>query len=215
MESLNSNSKEREMQLTQRLVKQRHSHCMAWFEQLETHLRDLYLNSSPHAVDAFKPAFHSFFGEEHQTFRLKIRDLLEPGFTEDVIHRAVKSEEGSKSGVIALDGRREGMKVAGSKDSGVVLFAADDGVANESYNMSALHSRFCGISWRMTWREEVSHVRIDLDEHLLLGEDKMITVFMVKKNAIGRELFGWEFFGGEFWEVLIGGVLRVKTTAIV
>ncbi|GJX63035.1 hypothetical protein Tco_0295935 [Tanacetum coccineum] len=72
MESLNSNSKEREMQLTQRLVKQRHSHCMAWFEQLETHLRDLYLNSSPHAVDAFKPAFHSFFGEEHQTFRLKM-----------------------------------------------------------------------------------------------------------------------------------------------
>ncbi|GJS69069.1 retrovirus-related pol polyprotein from transposon TNT 1-94 [Tanacetum coccineum] len=72
MESLNSNSKEREMQLTQRLVKQRHSHCMAWFEQLETHLRDLYLNSSSHAVDAFKPAFHSFFGEEHQTFRLKM-----------------------------------------------------------------------------------------------------------------------------------------------
>ncbi|GKE59002.1 hypothetical protein Tco_1498187 [Tanacetum coccineum] len=67
-----SNSKERELQLTQRLVKQRHSHCMAWFEQLETHLRDLYLNSSSHAVDAFKPAFHSFFGEEHQTFRLKM-----------------------------------------------------------------------------------------------------------------------------------------------
>ncbi|GJU00985.1 hypothetical protein Tco_1111323 [Tanacetum coccineum] len=72
MESSNSNSKEREPQLTQRLVKQRHSHCMAWFEQLETHLRDLYLNSSSHAVDAFKPAFHSFFGEEHQTFRLKM-----------------------------------------------------------------------------------------------------------------------------------------------
>ncbi|GJW33888.1 hypothetical protein Tco_0053920 [Tanacetum coccineum] len=72
MESLNSNSKERELQLTQRLVKQRHSHCMAWFEQLETHLRDLYLNSSSHAIDAFKPAFHSFFGEEHQTFRLKM-----------------------------------------------------------------------------------------------------------------------------------------------
>ncbi|GJV27336.1 hypothetical protein Tco_1383784 [Tanacetum coccineum] len=50
MESLNSNSKERELQLTQRLVKQRHSHCMAWFEQLETHLRDLYLNSSARAL---------------------------------------------------------------------------------------------------------------------------------------------------------------------
>ncbi|GJU12865.1 hypothetical protein Tco_1135261 [Tanacetum coccineum] len=72
MESLNSNSKERELQLTQRLVKQRHSHCMAWFEQLETHLHDLYLNSSSHAVDAFKPAFHLFFGEEHQTFRVKM-----------------------------------------------------------------------------------------------------------------------------------------------
>ncbi|GKB38178.1 hypothetical protein Tco_0883120, partial [Tanacetum coccineum] len=72
MESSNSNSKERELQLTQRLAKQRHSHCMAWFEQLETHLHDLYLNSSSHAVDAFKPAFHSLFGEEHQTFRLKM-----------------------------------------------------------------------------------------------------------------------------------------------
>ncbi|GKC95188.1 hypothetical protein Tco_1160630, partial [Tanacetum coccineum] len=67
-----SNSKERELQLTQCLVKQRHSHCMAWFEQLETHLHDLYLNSSSHDVDAFKPAFHLFFGEEHQTFRLKM-----------------------------------------------------------------------------------------------------------------------------------------------
>ncbi|GJR07136.1 hypothetical protein Tco_0530120 [Tanacetum coccineum] len=77
MEPSNSNSKERELQLTQRLVKQRHSHCMAWFEQLETHLRDLYLNSSSHAVDAFKPAFHSFFGEEHQTFRLKMSHNLD------------------------------------------------------------------------------------------------------------------------------------------
>ncbi|GJR95104.1 hypothetical protein Tco_0267278 [Tanacetum coccineum] len=72
MESSNLNSKERELQLTQRLVKQRHSHCMAWFEQLKTQLSDLYLNSSSHAIDAFKPAFHSFFGEEHQTFRLKM-----------------------------------------------------------------------------------------------------------------------------------------------
>ncbi|GKC38666.1 hypothetical protein Tco_1051050 [Tanacetum coccineum] len=67
-----SNSKERELQMTHRIVKQRHSHCMTWFEQLETHLRDLYLNNSSHAVDAFKPAFRTFFGEEHQTFRLKM-----------------------------------------------------------------------------------------------------------------------------------------------
>ncbi|GJS17597.1 putative reverse transcriptase domain-containing protein [Tanacetum coccineum] len=72
MESSNSNSKERELQLTQRLAKQRHSHCMAWFEQLETHLRDLYLNSSSHVVDGFKPTFHSFFDGEHQTFRVKM-----------------------------------------------------------------------------------------------------------------------------------------------
>ncbi|GJX09932.1 hypothetical protein Tco_0199791 [Tanacetum coccineum] len=72
MEFSNSNSKEREPQLTQRLIKQRHSHCMAWFEQLETHLCDLYLNSLSHAVNAFKLAFHSFFGEEHETFRLKM-----------------------------------------------------------------------------------------------------------------------------------------------
>ncbi|GJU71924.1 hypothetical protein Tco_1263329 [Tanacetum coccineum] len=41
-------------------------------EQLETHLHDLYLFNSPYAVDAFKPAFRSFFGEEHQTFKLKM-----------------------------------------------------------------------------------------------------------------------------------------------
>ncbi|GKA90935.1 hypothetical protein Tco_0812805, partial [Tanacetum coccineum] len=69
MESSNSNLKERELQLTQRLAKQRHSNCMSWFEQLETQLHDLYLLNSPYAVDAFKPAFRSFFGEEHQTFK--------------------------------------------------------------------------------------------------------------------------------------------------
>ncbi|GKA10695.1 hypothetical protein Tco_0690128 [Tanacetum coccineum] len=72
MESSNSNLKERELQLTQRLAKQRHSNCMTWFEQLETHLHDLYLLNSPYVVDAFKPAFRSFFGEEHQTFKLKM-----------------------------------------------------------------------------------------------------------------------------------------------
>ncbi|GJW47096.1 hypothetical protein Tco_0078742 [Tanacetum coccineum] len=50
MESSNSNSKERELQLTQRLAKQRHSNCMTWVEQLETHLHDLYLLNSPYAL---------------------------------------------------------------------------------------------------------------------------------------------------------------------
>ncbi|GJX46580.1 hypothetical protein Tco_0271770 [Tanacetum coccineum] len=45
---------------------------MTWFEQLETHLHDLYLLNSPYVIDAFKPAFCSFFGEEHQTFKLKM-----------------------------------------------------------------------------------------------------------------------------------------------
>ncbi|GKD15914.1 hypothetical protein Tco_1205072 [Tanacetum coccineum] len=45
---------------------------MTWFEQLELYLRDLYLNNSSYAVDAFKPAFRTFFGEEHQTFGLKM-----------------------------------------------------------------------------------------------------------------------------------------------
>ncbi|GJW10809.1 hypothetical protein Tco_1576636 [Tanacetum coccineum] len=45
---------------------------MAWFEQLELYLHDLYLHDAPYVVDAFKPAFHEFFGEEHQTFKLKM-----------------------------------------------------------------------------------------------------------------------------------------------
>ncbi|GJR02708.1 putative reverse transcriptase domain-containing protein [Tanacetum coccineum] len=72
MESSNFNSKGRELQLTQWLAKQRHSNCMTWVEQLETHLHDLYLLNSPYAVDAFKLAFCSFFGDEHQTFKLKM-----------------------------------------------------------------------------------------------------------------------------------------------
>ncbi|GJV20694.1 uncharacterized mitochondrial protein-like protein [Tanacetum coccineum] len=72
MESSNSNLKERELQLTQLFVKQRHSYCMTWLEQLEIHLHDLYLDNSSHDIDAFKPAFHTLFGEEHQTFRLKM-----------------------------------------------------------------------------------------------------------------------------------------------
>ncbi|GJU82629.1 hypothetical protein Tco_1284994 [Tanacetum coccineum] len=77
MESSNSNSKERELQLTQRLAKQRHSHCMAWLEQLETHLRDLYLNSSSHVVDAFKPTFRVKMFHNLDLLRLQLeRDSL-------------------------------------------------------------------------------------------------------------------------------------------
>ncbi|GKB58713.1 hypothetical protein Tco_0914899 [Tanacetum coccineum] len=50
---------------------------MTRFEELELHLRDLYLNNSSHAVDAFKPAFRILFGEEHQTFRLKMLHNLD------------------------------------------------------------------------------------------------------------------------------------------
>ncbi|GJR82071.1 hypothetical protein Tco_0152856 [Tanacetum coccineum] len=72
MESSNSKFKVRELQLTQLLVKQRHSNCMAWFEQLKLHLHDLYKLNVPYAIDSFKPAFCEFFGEEHQTFKLKM-----------------------------------------------------------------------------------------------------------------------------------------------
>ncbi|GJR94208.1 hypothetical protein Tco_0266382 [Tanacetum coccineum] len=72
MESSNSIQKKIAQQPQRRLAKQRHSHCLTWVEQLETHLYDLYLLNSPYAVDAFKPAFRSFFGEEHQTFKLKM-----------------------------------------------------------------------------------------------------------------------------------------------
>ncbi|GJU88620.1 hypothetical protein Tco_1301043 [Tanacetum coccineum] len=77
MESSTSNSKERELQLTQRLAKQRHSHCLTWVEQLETHLYDLYLLNSPYAVDAFKHQ-HSLISlvKEHQ-LSLKITQFKE------------------------------------------------------------------------------------------------------------------------------------------
>ncbi|GJV52255.1 hypothetical protein Tco_1447996 [Tanacetum coccineum] len=66
---------------------------MTWFEQLETHLRDLYLNSSSHAIDAFKPAFHSFFGEEHQTFPGTCLEALRTQFKEFFASKRVNSSE--------------------------------------------------------------------------------------------------------------------------
>ncbi|GKA32074.1 hypothetical protein Tco_0718441 [Tanacetum coccineum] len=45
---------------------------MIWFKELKTDLSYLYHNNFSHAVNAFKPAFRTFFGEEHHTFRLKM-----------------------------------------------------------------------------------------------------------------------------------------------
>ncbi|GJU88807.1 hypothetical protein Tco_1301230 [Tanacetum coccineum] len=62
---------------------------MTWFEQLEIHLSDLYHNNLSHDVDAFKPAFRAFFGEEHQTFRLKMfhnLDQLRIQFERENLH---------------------------------------------------------------------------------------------------------------------------------
>ncbi|GJS05216.1 reverse transcriptase domain-containing protein [Tanacetum coccineum] len=62
---------------------------MTWFEKLEIHLRHLYLNNLSYAVDAFKPAFRTFFGEEHQTFRLKMfhnLDQLRIQFERENLH---------------------------------------------------------------------------------------------------------------------------------
>ncbi|GKB11821.1 hypothetical protein Tco_0845744 [Tanacetum coccineum] len=94
MKFSNSNLKERELQLTQRLAKQRHSNCMTWFEQLETHLHDLYLLNSPYVVDAFKPAFRSFFGKEHQTFKLKMfHNLDQTQFKEFLASKGVNATD--------------------------------------------------------------------------------------------------------------------------
>ncbi|GJX12516.1 hypothetical protein Tco_0204274 [Tanacetum coccineum] len=54
------------------LCLRRRLHVLHGLNIFETHLCDLYLNSLSHAVNAFKLAFHSFFGEEHETFRLKM-----------------------------------------------------------------------------------------------------------------------------------------------
>nr|GEZ98563.1 hypothetical protein [Tanacetum cinerariifolium] len=80
MESSNSKERERELQQTQLLIKQRHSHCMTWFEQLEIHLRDLYLNNSSYAVDVFKPAFRTFFDHLNQCWQQEFKEctLWEP-----------------------------------------------------------------------------------------------------------------------------------------
>ncbi|GJY15072.1 hypothetical protein Tco_0385494 [Tanacetum coccineum] len=62
---------------------------MIWFEQLETHLSDLYHNRFSRVVDAFKPAFLAFFGAGHQTFKLKMfhnLDQLKLQFERENLH---------------------------------------------------------------------------------------------------------------------------------
>ncbi|GJU39231.1 hypothetical protein Tco_1192188 [Tanacetum coccineum] len=89
MESLISNFQEIELHETQLVVKQLHSVRMLWFEQLETHLSNLYHNKLSRAADAFKPAFLAFFGAEHQTFGLKMfhnLDQLKLQFKRENLH---------------------------------------------------------------------------------------------------------------------------------
>ncbi|GJZ34703.1 hypothetical protein Tco_0580520, partial [Tanacetum coccineum] len=78
------------------------------FEPAREHLRDLYLDNSSHAIDAFKPAFHTFFGEEHETFRFKmfynldqlrlqlerenLHEVKEGSDTEDAVIRPVNDQ---------------------------------------------------------------------------------------------------------------------------
>ncbi|GJT28630.1 hypothetical protein Tco_0908905 [Tanacetum coccineum] len=62
---------------------------MTWFEQLKIHLSDLYHNNLSHDVDAFKHAFRTFSGEEHQTFILKMfynLDQLRLQFERENLH---------------------------------------------------------------------------------------------------------------------------------
>ncbi|GJS42204.1 hypothetical protein Tco_0567247 [Tanacetum coccineum] len=89
MESLISNFQEIELHETQLVVKQLHSVRMLWFEQLETHLSNLYHNKLSRAADAFKPAFLAFFDAEHQTFGLKMfhnLDQLKLQFKRENLH---------------------------------------------------------------------------------------------------------------------------------
>ncbi|GJY88383.1 retrovirus-related pol polyprotein from transposon TNT 1-94 [Tanacetum coccineum] len=52
---------------------------MLWFEQLETHLSNLYHNKLSRAADAFKPAFLAFFGAEPRGLWIKIfKDVILP-----------------------------------------------------------------------------------------------------------------------------------------
>ncbi|GJU06948.1 putative late blight resistance protein homolog R1B-23 [Tanacetum coccineum] len=89
MESLISNFQEIELHETQLVVKQLHSVRMLWFEQLETHLSNLYHNKLSRAADAFKPAFLAFFSAEHRTFGLKMfhnLDQLKLQFKRENLH---------------------------------------------------------------------------------------------------------------------------------
>nr|GEX32284.1 hypothetical protein [Tanacetum cinerariifolium] len=71
MESLNSNSQERELHQLKLKARQMHSNDMTCFKEHESHLKSLYQNSFVHVENPkqVKMAFLRFFGKEHQIFR--------------------------------------------------------------------------------------------------------------------------------------------------
>ncbi|GJX04959.1 hypothetical protein Tco_0190875 [Tanacetum coccineum] len=92
MESLISNFQEIELHETQLVVKQLHSVRMLWFEQLETHLSNLYHNKLSRAADAFKPAFLAtpftmYMYCDPETYRRNLIEYLD--MLVDVLHESV------------------------------------------------------------------------------------------------------------------------------
>ncbi|GKC93814.1 hypothetical protein Tco_1159256 [Tanacetum coccineum] len=92
MESLNSISQERELHQLQLQERQMHSTDMACFKGLESHLTTLYPISdffNEEVLILFDSAFLAFFGEEHQTFRMKMfhnLDQLQLQFKRENLH---------------------------------------------------------------------------------------------------------------------------------
>ncbi|GJT85890.1 hypothetical protein Tco_1067607 [Tanacetum coccineum] len=91
MESLNSNSQERELHQLKLEARQMYSNNMTCFKELESHLRSLYQNSFVHVENPkqVEMAFLRFFGKEHQIFRkmmLQNLDQLRLQFERKTLH---------------------------------------------------------------------------------------------------------------------------------
>ncbi|GJV80138.1 hypothetical protein Tco_1516008, partial [Tanacetum coccineum] len=92
MESLNSNSQERELHQLQLEERQIHSNGMTCFKRLKSHLSNLYQDSFVHVrrPSLNELAFRTFFGNKHTTFRKKMIhkiDQLRLQFERENLHK--------------------------------------------------------------------------------------------------------------------------------
>ncbi|GJR57945.1 hypothetical protein Tco_1500107 [Tanacetum coccineum] len=164
MESLISNFQEIELHETQLVVKQLHSVRMLWFEQLETHLSNLYHNKLSRAADAFKPAFLAFFGAEHQTFGLKMfhnLDQLKLQFKRENLHEheCLVTESTTLEAKVSTDVKAVDAGLVVTECNGTYSDKQDTSSSSGNHSSHAIGCRYQQVNEPSTISDYDTHLR--------------------------------------------------------